>query len=441
MNFRKFGRKVGKVIEEPHVAEARKKLRNALDLDYQKIAQNVSDALENTPIADIHTHIYSENFGDLLLWGIDELLTYHYITAELFRHKPELDYRQYWNMPKQQQAELAWKEMFVNSSPISESARGVVTVLHELGLDTSDRNLEKIRKYFAEFSTTDYIDKVFKLTNIKYVIMTNDPFDEKERAVWQGPGNNDDRFKTALRIDGLVNNFSQFAPKISEQGFDITGPELDDKNLSAVKDFLKSWIDKINPVYLAASMPPDFRIDDGSNRTKIILNCIIPVAREADIPFAMMIGVKRAVNPSLRLAGDAVAKADVDVVATLARDNPDVRFLVTMLSRENQHELCVTARKFKNLLIFGCWWFLNNPSIIKEITSERIETLGLTMIPQHSDARVLDQLIYKWSHSLEIIAQILTEKYFDIYTAGWPLTQKDINRDVERILGGRLLLK
>jgi hypothetical protein len=30
-----------------------------------------------------------------------------------------------------------------------------------------------------------------------------------------------------------------------------------------------------------------------------------------------------------------------------------------MLSRENQHELCVVARKFRNVHIFGCWWFTN----------------------------------------------------------------------------------
>jgi hypothetical protein len=151
----------------------------------------------------------------------------------------------------------------------------------------------------------------------------------------------------------------------------------------------------------------------------------------------MMIGVKRSINPSLKVAGDGVGKANVDVVAGLCRDYPDNRFMVTMLSRENQHELCVTARKFRNLAVFGCWWFLNNPSIIREITSQRIELLGLTMIPQHSDARVLDQLIYKWSHSRKVIAEVLTEKYFDLVQASWSLNKADIRRDLESLLGGQ----
>jgi hypothetical protein len=409
------------------------------NMDFKKLAEQVTKIIDETPIADIHTHVYSEAFGDLLLWGIDELLTYHYLVAELFRYKPDLDYEDYWNMPKQKQAELIWDEIFVKNSPISESTRGVVTVLNKLGLDVSGKNLNKIRRYFAEIPTGQYIDKVFELSNVKYVIMTNDPFDKKEQAVWNKGGNTDNRFKAALRIDGLLNNFPQCNKEINNQGFKIASDKVEANSIKAIKDFLKAWIEKMRPMYMAVSLPPDFSVDDGGTRAKMILECVLPIAREYKLPFAMMIGVKKLLNPALRLAGDGVGKANVDTVAKLARDWPDVRFLVTMLSRENQHELCITSRKFKNLIVFGCWWFLNNPSIIREITAERIETLGLTIIPQHSDARVLDQLIYKWSHSRKIIAEVLAEKYFDIASAGWPVTEADIKRDVNRILGGQLL--
>jgi hypothetical protein len=407
-------------------------------MELKKLKEQVTKIINETPIADIHTHTYSEAFGDLLLWGIDELLTYHYLVAELFRYKPDLGSEEYWNMPKRAQAELIWEEVFIKNSPISEAARGVVTVLNVLGLDVSDKNLNKIRKYFTGIPVGKYIDKVFESSNVKYVIMTNDPFDKKEQVVWDNGGNTDSRFKAALRIDGLLNNFPQCNKEINNQGFKITSDKVE---ANSIKDFLKAWIEKMQPMYMAVSLPPDFRIDDGGTRAKLILECVLPVAREYKLPFAMMIGVKQLLNPALRLAGDGVGKADVDTVAKLARDWPDVRFLVTMLSRENQHELCIVARKFKNLIIFGCWWFLNNPSIIREMTYERIETLGLTMIPQHSDARVLDQLIYKWSHSRKIIAEVLGEKYSDIAGAGWPVTEADIKRDVNRILGGQLLIR
>jgi hypothetical protein len=51
----------------------------------------------------------------------------------------------------------------------------------------------------------------------------------------------------------------------------------------------------------------------------------------------------------LRLAGDSVGAADVGAVERLCAAFPENKFLCTMLARENQHALCVAARKFRNL--------------------------------------------------------------------------------------------
>ncbi len=152
----------------------------------------------------------------------------------------------------------------------------------------------------------------------------------------------------------------------------------------------------------------------------------------------MMVGVKRLVNPDLQLAGDGVGNWDMAPLQHLCRENPDVKFMVTILAKENQHELCVTSRKFPNLLPFGCWWFLNNPSIITEMTRMRFELLGFSVIPQHSDARILDQLIYKWDHSRLIIAQVLKEKYAELMATGWPLDEARIQADVTAIFSQNL---
>jgi hypothetical protein len=154
------------------------------------------------------------------------------------------------------------------------------------------------------------------------------------------------------------------------------------------------------------------------------------LARERGLPVMLMIGVRRGVNPALGGAGDGVGRADVASVERICAANPDLRFFITFLSRENQHELCVSARKFANLMPFGCWWFLNNPSIISEITIERLELLGTTFIPQHSDSRVLEQLIYKWDHSREIISRCLTESYDRVLASGLRLERSQIERDV-----------
>ncbi|HXT40678.1 MAG TPA: hypothetical protein VN887_11755 [Candidatus Angelobacter sp.] len=107
-----------------------------------------------------------------------------------------------------------------------------------------------------------------------------------------------------------------------------------------------------------------------------------------------------------------------------------------MLSRENQHELCVLARKFRNLHVFGCWWFTNVPSVAEEMTRMRLELIGLSVTPQQSDARVLDQLVYKWSHFREILARVLADKYADLRRVGWEPTTADIERDVGELFGG-----
>jgi hypothetical protein len=96
----------------------------------------------------------------------------------------------------------------------------------------------------------------------------------------------------------------------------------------------------------------------------------------------------------------------------------------------------VLARKFGNLHLFGCWWFCNDPSIIEEMTRMRLELLGTAFTCQHSDARVLDQLIYKWSHTRRIVADVLADKYRLQFEAGWRPADEEIRRDVRAIFGG-----
>src|SRR5580704_11007427 len=91
----------------------------------------VEDVLASTPFIDIHTHLFAPGFGDLGFWGIDELLTYHYLEAELFRSSP-IRPEQYWALNKQQRADLVWKILFIENTPLSESTRGVVAVLQAL---------------------------------------------------------------------------------------------------------------------------------------------------------------------------------------------------------------------------------------------------------------------------------------------------------------------
>ena len=404
--------------------------------DANQLRTAVHKAVADVKLTDVHTHLYPPCFGDLLLWGIDDLVTYHYLVAEIFRWI-DMPYEDYWNLSTSQQADLIWKTLFLENSPVSESNRGVLTLLGTLGLDLASRDLAAYRSYFQKLTPEQYIDIVFETANIKDVIMTNDPFDEAERAVWLESYRPDPRFRAALRIDAVLNDWHANWHRLAAWGYDV-GEEVTPQTAKEVRRFLTEWIDRMQAVYLAVSLPPDFIMPEGTPRGRLITECVLPVCEQTNRPFAMMIGVKKHLNPGLRLAGDSVGKGSIHAVEHLCSHFPRNKFLVTMLSRENQHELCVTARKFRNLLVFGCWWFLNNPSLVDEITRMRLELLGFSVIPQHSDARVLDQLIYKWDHSRRIIAAALTDKYADLLATGWQIGEDEITRDVQKLFGGNL---
>ena len=400
----------------------------------EEIKSLVRRVVEETEVIDIHTHLFDPSFGKLLLWGIDELLTYHYLIAEAMRFL-DMPYDDFWGMSKREQADLIWETLFVKRSPISEAARGVLTTLNKLGLDVSKRDLNAYRSYFESVKLEDYIDRVFELSKVKYVVMTNNPFDEEERRVWLEGRREDPRFKPALRIDPILTDWERTSGIMRSWGYDVM-ERVEPKTAAEVRRFLNEWIDRMKPVYMAASLPPTFRVPCDEPASILMEEAVLPVAEERGLPVAMMIGVKRSTNPHLRVAGDSVGKASIDSIEYLCRNYPSVKFLLTVLSRENQHELVVAARKFRNLHIFGCWWFLNNPSIVEEITRERMEMLGWSFTAQHSDARVLDQLIYKWAHSKSIIADVLTDKYSDLAETGWVVSEEEMRRDVRMLLGG-----
>ena len=75
-----------------------------------------------------------------------------------------------------------------------------------LGLDVGSRDLNAYRDYFAQMSIQEYVDKVLMLP-VKTVVMTNDPFDPMEKPFWDTTGNSDRRFRAALRIDPLLNDY------------------------------------------------------------------------------------------------------------------------------------------------------------------------------------------------------------------------------------------
>ena len=400
--------------------------------------QTITNIVNNCQVVDLHTHLFPCEHTDLFLYGIDSLLTYHYLIAELFIVYKDISIDDFYNLSKTDQANIIWEQLFILKSPISEACRGVLTVCKHLGLNDAikHKNLNEIRKFFNQLQSEPdnlnlYINKIFNLANVKYTVMTNQIFNRTEIMYWSkhDVSNLPKVFKTSLRIDELIFNYDSCLKFIEEYNYPSTNEGL--------IQYIKYWYLKLQPEYFMASLPSNFTYDTNEckmNSTNVIDNILIPLAIELNLPIAFKFGTQRNINPSLLDAGDGLGVASVESLCTLCRKNPKCKFLATFLSKVNQHQVCVAARNFPNLHIYGCWWYLNNPSLIKEITNMRIEMLGLGFTFQHSDSRVLEQLLYKWDHSKKILIEILIKKYNDMNDNGWIIHENDIIRDVNLLL-------
>ena len=403
-------------------------------LNADQIRSTVQEVLATTPFLDVHTHLFAPSFGALGLWGIDELLTYHYLEAELFRSS-SISPERYWGLSKREQADAIWQVLFVENSPVSEATRGVIAVLDAFDLPTDSPDLEEARSFFRAQRIESHVLRVLQMAGVSTVVMTNDPLHPEEQQVWMNGSRSRGDFLAVLRLDRILWGWAEHWQRLAEQGYSVDA-QANGKSVAEVRRFLSDWHERMRPVYMAVSLTDEFQFPENSVQGKLLSGAVLPSCREFDLPLSLMIGVRRQVNPRIRLAGDAAGKADMRAVENICRDFPENRFLVSVLSRENQHELCVYARKFSNLMPFGCWWFLNNPSIVEEITRERIEMLGTSFIPQHSDARVLEQVLYKWRNTRATMTGILANSYELLARDGRGVTRQIIQRDVNRLFRG-----
>ena len=409
----------------------RTKLSGSNTLVADQIQSVVQDVLATTRFVDMHTHLFPPSFASLGLWGIDELLTYHYLEAEFFRFSRTTP-QQYWSLSKPDRADAIWQALFVENTPMSEAARGIVFVLDAFALPTDSPDLAEARAFFQKQNVAEHVLKALQMAGVSSVVMTNDPLDREEMQLWMSGAQRHPQFQPVLRLDRILREWSEPWDLLVSLGYEVDN-RASGKSIGEIRRFLADWYERMRPVYMAVSLPDTFQFPEDTVRGKILREAVLPSCRELDLPLSLMIGVRRQVNPLLRLGGDGVGRADLRALENLCRDYPDNRFLASVLSRENQHELCVYARKFSNLMPFGCWWFLNNPSIVEEITRERIEMLGTSFIPQHSDARVLEQVIYKWHNTRATLAPVLGNAYRLLSQAGRSVTRQDIQRDVERM--------
>jgi hypothetical protein len=185
-----------------------------MSLHPEAIDSAIDQLVRETPVLDVHTHLYDPAMSGFLLWGIDALLNYHYLVAEAVRYLA-MPYSQFWQLSSEQRAEVIWQQLFVEHSPVSEACRGVLTVLRRLGLDPQPNALASVRRWYADQRREPFLERVFEMAGVQAVIMTNSPFDDAERRAWEQGFARDPRFRAALRLDPLLLEWDRTATAVN----------------------------------------------------------------------------------------------------------------------------------------------------------------------------------------------------------------------------------
>ena len=79
-------------------------LQVMLALHEDEIPAVVCSAVHDVEVVDLHTHLFPPSHEELMLWGIDEMLTYHYLVSEFFMVAPmSISYEEFFAKPKAEQ--------------------------------------------------------------------------------------------------------------------------------------------------------------------------------------------------------------------------------------------------------------------------------------------------------------------------------------------------
>ena len=393
-----------------------------MTLSNDNLSNKLLNIINSTAIFDLHTHLFPPTHKTFFLSGFKNLLNYHYLIAELLT-ATDIDASTFYSYNDEKKASIIWNELFEKRTPVSEACAGVLTILKEFNIEIKNQNFTAICN---EYDKKIHSDKnILELSNVSSLVMTNNPFDLDE---WSLFGNTDwDKkiYLASLRLDDLILDYEGSLEKAKDQ--------TSNDEANSIVTYLEKCYLQSNPVYAAVSLNSatfNTLLDDLTWRN------ILEWLQSKKLPLSLMLGVKRSVNKDFGLAGDGIGDMNLKELSNLCNSFPKNKFLVTCLSLNDQHELTVLARKHPNLKIFGFWWFMNQPTLIKQILKMRIDMLGFSFIPQHSDARVSDQLIYKWSHFKKILHPILLEYYQDLLNKNFPVSKTILQRDINNLFFG-----
>ena len=239
-----------------------------------------------------------------MLWGLDEQLVYHYLVSRRSGIS-EQSHEQFWSASGKNRPSSSGTDYLLSIHQSQKPAR-VLTTTYALGLDPRRRDLRSLRRWFAEqdpgrlrtaFSgspmASSVNDKIRPLILRSALPLEGSPVGI---PLLCGPS-------------GLIRCWFLAGRPVSPAGRGRIWVRLElDSDGGRRSPVSRDWTRRIGPVIAWFLLPPRFEWPAKTPAAWLLTHAVLRHCREHGQPFAMMMGVKRAVAHPLRLAGDGMGK-------------------------------------------------------------------------------------------------------------------------------------
>ncbi|MCA9133680.1 MAG: glucuronate isomerase [Planctomycetales bacterium] len=288
----------------------------------------------------------------------------------------------------------------------------------------------------AKFDQPDWEERVLQLSKLEAVFLTNDFDDSLE-------GFDTTRYVPCLRTDELV--FHLARPAVRARLAQCANSEL--LSLEDLRTALRQRFEHFKEHgarACAISLPPHFapqaisdaqaeralskllseqeQASDEDKSTvgywvfwQLASNC-----QQFELPFDLMIGVKRAVYPGGVFQGQDLYDSRLSLIqyGELFNAFPQVTFPVSVLASVTNQELVSYAWIFPNVVCNGHWWYSNTPSFIDRDLHARLEAVPRNkLIGYYSDMYKLEFALPKFAMYKRCLAGVLAEHF--VGAMGW----------------------
>lgn len=325
-------------------------------------------------------------------------------------------------------ADLVWRRLFLDQSPLSEPSRAVLTTLGLFGMRVEERDLGLFREEFAKMTAADRLERTFAIANLETVLYPVECLDVDEAAVKaaQNP-----RFKPVLAIDALLRDWKESARVMRGLGYGVKG-KIDEFAPLELRRYLMEVVNRLNPAAISYDWPHDSRPDSSRGRARLIREAVLPLCAERNLAFCFAAGDDPTNGPDQ----EPGAPLSIGELSVLWRMHPDIRFLLFPTDDSQLSAACREASLCGNLLLCGPDAPLSHPSSLARFTAERLETCGGAFHACHSGATALEELAGRWAHLRWMLGETLQQRYAELWRTGWRVGEDDVRADVKAMLGG-----